>query len=619
MTNKARKSSSNLKTEEFSIKGMECGSCEKIIEEQGKSIDGVIQLKTDYVKGVGTVTYDPTKANLKQIFGRINTKGYSCEAPGKTQAKTGKLNYITLALGAIVLLAGAYILSGFTASMPNLDQNTSLILLFTVGLLTGFHCVAMCGGFVVSYTTKNAMKQGGLNLGSHMSYGFGKTLSYAIIGAFFGFIGSLITFTPFMRGLAALLAGVFLIMFGLNMLDLFTWFRRFRLKTPGFVGRITGRYSSSPLVIGLLNGLMIACGPLQAVYIFAAASGSPYYGALYLAVFGLGTLPVLLGFGVLTSILSSQLTSRIVRYSGVLVILLGLIMLNRGIALAGLGYDVNTLLVSAQGVGLNSPVISDIVASGVSGVSSSYQEIHMNVTSYGWQPDTFVLRKGVPVRWIIDGQQITNCNRAIQVPKLGLEFNIKKGLQTIEFTPTEAGVIPWSCWMGMIQGTFIVKDNVPAAQGVNVNEQRVTSTTVASTTTTTLAISKSTAGSVGYQEIHMNVTASGWQPSKFVLKKGVPVKWIIDGQELTGCNSAIKVPSLGLSFDIKPGLQTIEFTPTDSGNIPWSCWMGMIKGVFVVKDDVNVNDPAVIQQELSSVQVPSGGGGCGCGGMMKTF
>jgi hypothetical protein len=175
-------------------------------------------------------------------------------------------------------------------------------------------------------------------------------------------------------------------------------------------------------------------------------------------VFGLGTLPVLLGFGVLTSILSSKFTMKIVKYSGVVVILLGLVMVNRGVALTGLGYDLNTIAVSAKGTGnetagLNQPTITE----------NGYQVIYMNVTAYGWQPDTFTLKKGVPVKWVIDGQKLTSCNNAIQVPKLGLKFNIKPGIQTIEFTPTESGVIPWSCWMGMIPGTFIVKDDLNGA------------------------------------------------------------------------------------------------------------------------------------------------------------
>lgn len=117
----------------------------------------------------------------------------------------------------------------------------------------------------------------------------------------------------------------------------------------------------------------------------------------------------------------------------------------------------------------------------------------------------------------------------------------------------------------------------------------------------------------GYQTIYMNVTYGGWQPDRFILKTGVPVKWVIDGQQLTGCNRGIKVPSLGLQFDIKKGLQTIEFTPTTAGTVPWSCYMGMIHGTFIVKDNPETISPQAQQAELNSLPKSSGSGGCGCG------
>lgn len=118
----------------------------------------------------------------------------------------------------------------------------------------------------------------------------------------------------------------------------------------------------------------------------------------------------------------------------------------------------------------------------------------------------------------------------------------------------------------------------------------------------------------------MDVLASGWSPNKFVLKKGVPVKWIINGKEITGCNNAIQVPKLNLKFDIKKGEQVIEFTPDEEGVIPFSCWMGMLRGSFIVKESIDLNNQEVVQKELNAVNVPkggscgAGGGGCGCGG-----
>lgn len=63
------------------------------------------------------------------------------------------------------------------------------------------------------------------------------------------------------------------------------------------------------------------------------------------------------------------------------------------------------------------------------------------------------------MKWIIEGKELNYCNHRIIVPSLGLEFDVVKGRQTIEFTPQQTGVIPWSCWMGMIPGSFIVQDN----------------------------------------------------------------------------------------------------------------------------------------------------------------
>ena len=113
----------------------------------------------------------------------------------------------------------------------------------------------------------------------------------------------------------------------------------------------------------------------------------------------------------------------------------------------------------------------------------------------------------------------------------------------------------------------------------------------------------------------MEVNRYGWKPDKFVLKKGVPVRWVIDGKEINGCNNAIQVPKLGLNFDIKRGEQIIEFTPTKEGTIPWSCWMGMIPGTFIVKDNIDINNPAEVQKELDNVpKTKAGSCGGSCGG-----
>ena len=431
------------------VSGMTCSSCQTLLRNTISELDGVKSVNASYVKGEVSVKYDGRKLHISRIEKVIDDNGFTCGGGKRSGGKLTIKKDTLVTAGVLLFFIGAYFLvsSVFDFGFPVLSQDTSVMLMFFIGLVTGFHCIAMCGGFVVSYSADSKS-----NFMSHLKYGLSKTLSYALIGGVFGLIGSFIAFTPFIRGAAGMIAGLFLIGFGLNMLDMLIWFRRFRFRLPLFVDRwVAGKHmgNKNPVTIGLLNGLMIACGPLQAFYLMAATSGSFYWGAIYLAAFGLGTLPVLLGFGMVTSFLSSRFTARIMRYSGMLVIILGVIMVNRGLALSGIGYDITSMSVSAE-VGVQQTISID----------GGVQTIKMNVTRYGWEPDKFVLKKGVPVRWEINGLEINGCNNAIQVPKFGLEFPVKKGKQIIEFTPNDEGVVSWSCWMGMIPGAFVVVDEI---------------------------------------------------------------------------------------------------------------------------------------------------------------
>ncbi|MFH2028098.1 MAG: sulfite exporter TauE/SafE family protein, partial [Nanoarchaeota archaeon] len=303
---------------------------------------------------------------------------------------------------------------------------------------------------------------------SHLKYGAGKTITYMILGALFGLLGSFITFTPQLKGIAAVIAGLFLLIYGLNMLNVIPWLRKLQFRGPRFLEKVNkNNNDKGPFMIGLLNGLLIACGPLQAMLIYAAGTGSVIQGATAMLVFGLGTLPLMLGFGSIATIIGSKFTHRILKVSAIIVIILGVVMLNRGLTLTGSGYDVNSMITSVSASG-------DVIT-GTTGTDTiqkqGYQEIRMDVTNNGWEPDKFVLKKGVPVKWIINGKEINGCNNAIQVPKLNLNFDIKNGEQTIEFTPTEEGIISWSCWMGMIQGTFIVKEDIDLSNTVEIQKE----------------------------------------------------------------------------------------------------------------------------------------------------
>ncbi|GAB6067456.1 hypothetical protein JCM13664_07740 [Methylothermus subterraneus] len=441
----------------FRAEGMHCTSCEKVIELALSKLPGVKKVRSNFASQTVQVTFDPARAPLAEIFATVESKGYRCALLDRASRRKELFNRglgVLLGIAGILLIFYGGSRFGHSLPLPDLNVQLSYWAVLIVGLITGFHCVGMCGGFVLSYTAKGA-QQGIQTYWLHLQYALGKLLSYTLLGAAFGLLGAIVSFTPTLKGIAAILAGGFLILYGLNMLHVFSAVR-VGLTMPRFLSRFVRKEThrtAQPFVIGLLNGLMIACGPLQAMYVMAAGTGEALEGAKLLFIFGIGTLPLMFGFGFLASLVSHRITHKILNASGVLVISLGLIMLNRGLAMTGSGYDFHTLFQRNEALPAQTAAPQ---------ATEDVQIIRMEAVASGYRPNRFVLKRGVPVKWIIEGKELTGCNRVILVPKLNLEIELKPGAQVVEFTPQETGSIPWSCWMGMLHGTFEIVD-APAA------------------------------------------------------------------------------------------------------------------------------------------------------------
>ncbi|HOV15773.1 MAG TPA: cupredoxin domain-containing protein, partial [Spirochaetota bacterium] len=86
------------------------------------------------------------------------------------------------------------------------------------------------------------------------------------------------------------------------------------------------------------------------------------------------------------------------------------------------------------------------------------QIVKMSIKYYGYEPEIIKVKKGVKVRWEIYGEEVTGCTNAIIFPYMKQRFNTpKEEVTVIEFTPDKKGYLPFSCWMGMVRGTFLVE------------------------------------------------------------------------------------------------------------------------------------------------------------------
>jgi plastocyanin domain-containing protein len=68
------------------------------------------------------------------------------------------------------------------------------------------------------------------------------------------------------------------------------------------------------------------------------------------------------------------------------------------------------------------------------------------------------------------------------------------------------------------------------------------------------------------------------------VQRGIPVKWIIraKAEDLNECNNAITAPAFGLEAKLAAGDTVLEFTPSATGEFPFTCWMDMIKSTITV-------------------------------------
>jgi len=463
----------------YSIKNMHCNSCAQLIEKELK--DKVNKISVSYNKEEAIIDFDENKINEKEIMKTIHELGYEAkrlenikkninEEEPDLSNKIGQIVFWVLI--GIIIIGGLYYLYNHitlpSIQIPELGTKTSLILLFLAGILTGFHCISMCGGFVMSYTAKNAIN-GHKSFKQHLIYGGSKVISYTIIGGIFGLIGGVIAFSIGLRSWVAILSGLFMIFYALSMFGL-KFFRKFQFN-PKFLTRAAASAGSSakgpynaPIITGLLNGLFIACGPLQAMYLYAVGTGSFVSGALSLMAFGLGTLPVMLGFGTLVSSISHKTTGKILKFSAIIVLILGLIMINRGLTLSGSNYSFDNIKASIIGVGVSNNLVTSGTTADSINIINGVQEINMNVDASGYSSNSFVLKKGVPVKWNVNVRQLTSCNSELVLNAYGIDKNLKVGINVIEFTPDKVGTITFTCGMGMLRGSFIVTETGNATQ-----------------------------------------------------------------------------------------------------------------------------------------------------------
>ena len=224
-----------------------------------------------------------------------------------------------------------------------------LLLIILLGFLGSFgHCFGMCGPLTVAFSLSKQQENPSWQkqLKFHTLLNLGRMLSYTLVGAGIGSLGSVLVEGGQLAGIGsnlrhwiAIITGTMLIWFGLGQINP-GFLPHIPLLHPLLKGNLHNRLSAgmiklssqtqwwTPALLGMTWGMM-PCGFLYAAQIKAAATGNLWQGAATMLAFGIGTLPIMVGVGVSTAFFSKDRRSQLFQLGGWVTLIIGVITLLR--------------------------------------------------------------------------------------------------------------------------------------------------------------------------------------------------------------------------------------------------------------------------------------------------
>jgi len=204
---------------------------------------------------------------------------------------------------------------------------------FVASILGSLHCAGMCGAFVLFAVADPRAQTPRVWL--HAAYHGGRLITYTILGVIAGLVGASLDLGGAIIGVqrfAAILAGCMMVAFGVVTVMRLHSVRVPKLPIPkawvNWVTRAHGAVAAKPPVVrALATGLLttlLPCGWLYSFVLMAAGTARADLGAITMAVFWLGTVPILAALGVSLRAASGSLGRRIPTITAVAVALVGL-------------------------------------------------------------------------------------------------------------------------------------------------------------------------------------------------------------------------------------------------------------------------------------------------------
>lgn len=205
---------------------------------------------------------------------------------------------------------------------------------FTLGLIGSTHCLGMCGPIALAIPMTTSQRL--LMTFQALKYNLGRVLTYTLLGLVFGLLGKGVELAGFQKSFSIGIGILLLIAAFFSM----NWESALTNKTPlgrffHFIKKQIGnllrnRPKQSHLLIGIFNGFL-PCGMVYLAIAGAVTTGSVLGGMLFMTLFGLGTLPLMLGLMLLGTVIKPSIKNILRKIAPIVMLAFAMLLIARGL------------------------------------------------------------------------------------------------------------------------------------------------------------------------------------------------------------------------------------------------------------------------------------------------
>lgn len=306
------------------LNGLICRACEDVIRDTLSSHKGILSVSVSYIKGVGDIIYDPDVISEEEIKALLEEAGY----PPRDKATSGFLyDILTLvAIAAVFIILKILPLPAIPSIMQGNDISFYLNV-FLIGLVTGTHCIVMCGGIMLA-SVKNIDNRRE-RIPAVVMYNMARVLTSALLGFIFASLGNVVVFSGKMKSFIYVTIGLFVIFSALRIWGV-PGIREIEAAFPKLCPLKYTKGISTPIVLGIITAIM-PCSASSTMWMTALTLPRSIDGALMMALWSLGTLPAMLIFGIISGRKKGKYYGLTTRINIVLLLSLGTRLVLMGI------------------------------------------------------------------------------------------------------------------------------------------------------------------------------------------------------------------------------------------------------------------------------------------------